>query len=286
MSEFTGVYVATLTPFSERGAVDFGRAREHLAYLIEAGIPGVCPVGTTGEFPFLLNDEKVALVEMAAQVCRGKAKVIAGVWAMHLPDIRALARRAEEAGADAVFLTTPIYYKYTDRAIADFYRYVRDSTALPVFAYNIPQFTGNAISFDVVESLVEEGAIQGIKDSVGKPESLGPLVERFGERITVFGASDAFAWEARQLGAKGFISALANVYPKAFRALWDGDASRQAQITALRQAVKGYGGTAAIKYLLGRKGIPFGGVRLPFGDLSDAEKAALDEAAAQLGDLD
>ncbi len=137
----------------------------------------------------------------------------------------------------------------------------------------------------MVEALASEGAIQGIKDSVGKAESLGPLVERFGTRITVFGASDGFASEARNLGAKGFISALANVYPRAFLALWAGDSSLQAQISALRQAAKGYGGTTAIKYLLSRKGLDFGGVRLPFSDLSDAQRQGLAAILSEVGDL-
>jgi len=285
MSDLSGVFVATLTPYDVRGHIDFGLVREHLEYLLDAGIPGVCPVGTTGEFPFLRFDEKAALIEETADVCRGRAKVIAGVWALHLPEIRALTRRAAAAGADAVFLTTPIYYQYSDAAIRDFYRFVHESSPLPVFAYNIPRFAGNTISLEVVAALVAEGAIQGIKDSVGKEESLKPLVERFGERIAVFGASDAFAAEARKLGAKGFISALANVYPRTFRALWAGDVSLQKQITALRQAVKSYGGIAAIKYLLSRKGLDLGGVRLPFSDLTDADRQALDALLSEVGDL-
>src|ERR1041385_7613854 len=134
-----GIIVATLTPYGRDGAPDVGQVREHVSFLAEAGIPAIAPVGTTGEFPLLQQDEKRLLIRTACEAARGRMAVIAGVWAPRLEEIAALCRTAEEAGADAVFLTTPIYYNYSAEALQEFYRFVKAQCSRPVFAYNIPQ---------------------------------------------------------------------------------------------------------------------------------------------------
>src|SRR5438128_9267342 len=103
-----GIIAATLTAFGKDGAPDAGHVREHVGYLAAAGIPAVAPVGTTGEFPFLERDEKQLLIRAACEAARGRTAVIAGVWDARPAEIAGLCRTAEEAGAAAVFLTTPI----------------------------------------------------------------------------------------------------------------------------------------------------------------------------------
>jgi len=281
-----GIIVATLTPYRADGGVHPDQVRAHVAYLAEAGIPAIAPVGTTGEFPFLDREEKQTLLRSACDAARGRVAVIAGVWAPRLEEIAALCRTAEDAGAAAVFLTTPIYYGYPDDALLDFYRFVRRQTALPVFAYNIPQYANNELTLKTLATLVDEGAIQGIKDSTGKEERLQALLDRFRGRIAVYGASDSFALRTRELGADGFISALANIYPRTFRRIWSGDREAQSAIDRIRTAIKGYGGIAGLKHLLARKGFDFGPTRLPFTELTDAAKHGLDAAVAEFSELD
>jgi 4-hydroxy-tetrahydrodipicolinate synthase len=278
--------VATLTPYDRGGQVNLDAVARHVEYLAEAGIPAVAPAGTTGEFLYLSEEERAAVVRTAVEAASGRLKVIAGVWALDTEGVGRLARAAEAAGADAVFLTTPIYYPAADEAVVRWYQAARGQTALPLFAYSIPQYAVNGVSAVALQRLIEDGTAQGIKDSTGKPERIEELLELCRGRIAVYGASDSFALRARQMGVDGFISALANIYPRTFVRIWNGDAAAQATIDQVRSAVKGYGGIGGLKALLRAKGLDFGGTRLPFGDLSPEEEAQLQELAGSLGSLD
>src|SRR5947208_2609230 len=248
-----GMTVGTLTPYDGEGRVDEGAAREHAAWLVEAGIRTLAPAGTTGESLYLEAEEKRRLIRAAVEGARGRAAVIAGIWALRPAEIRDLHAAAADAGADAVFLTTPIYYPATDDSVVAFYEWARASGPLPVYAYDIPQYAVNEISMPTLERLAADSRVAGIKDSTGKVERLTGLLERFAGRLTVFAASDSMALQARQLGAHGFISALANIFPHLFVRIWEGGggadgeaaaaaARAQAAVDRVRTAVKGYGG--------------------------------------------
>ena len=281
-----GMIAATLTPFAGDGALDLGMVREHVAFLAEGGLDGIAPAGTTGEALYLSEDERRDLVRAAVEGANGRLRVIAGIWALELDEIERLAKSAADAGAEAVFLTTPIYYSHDDDSLVRYYAAVREFTRLPLFCYSIPAYATNRISVDALERLIEAGTVQGVKDSEGKEERLAELLSTARGRIAVYGASDGFALQARGLGADGFISALANIFPRTFTRIWEGDADAQERITKLRGVVKGYGGIAAQKRLLRARGFDFGGSRLPFTDVDVETGRALDQVMAECADLD
>jgi 4-hydroxy-tetrahydrodipicolinate synthase len=223
--------------------------------------------------------------------------VVAGIWALRPQEIRDLHAGAADSGADAVFLTTPIYYPATDDSVVAFYKWAHASGPLPVYAYNIPQYAVNEVSMPSLERLAADGTVVGVKDSTGKVDRLTALLEQFGGRLTVFAASDSMALQARRLGAHGFISALANIFPRTFVRIWesgvevDGEAAAaaaraQAAVDRVRGAVKGYGGIAALKYLLARCGFLSHGTRLPFQELDAVSRPDLDRVMDELGTLE
>lgn len=267
--------VATLTPFDASDRLDVAAVRSHTRFLVENGVAGLCPAGTTGEMLYLTAGEKVRLIEETCAAA-GDIPVIAGVWGLRESEIRLLCRAAEAAGAAAVFLPPPIYYPANDDVVYRHYAAARDAASLPVFAYNIPAYTANAISTDCIERLVANVIIAGIKDSTGKPDQMKTLIERFGGRIAVEAASDSFALEAKKLGAHGFISALANIWPASFVKLWNGDESLQPLVDEARAAVKKAGGIPALKRLAARRGFAFAHARLPFSALPEDQAASLD----------
>jgi 4-hydroxy-tetrahydrodipicolinate synthase len=276
---------ATLTPFGEDGGVNEAAIERHVAFLLEGGVDALAPAGTTGEFLYLSPTERADAVRATVRAAGGRAPVIAGIWAQDADEVGELARRAERAGADALFLTTPIYYPASDAVVEAWYRSAGRATGLPLFAYHIPQYAVNGVSAAVLERLMEANVVDGIKDSTGKEERLRELLDTCRGRIPVYGASDSFALRARQLGADGFISALANIFPRTFARIWRGDAAAQDQANRVRAAVKGYGGIGALKALLRARGIDMGCTRLPFADPSPAEEADLRVLAESLSDL-
>ena len=273
---FKGCYVATLTPFNAANQVDSGVIRAHTQWLLENGVEGLSPAGTTGEFLYLSNEERRAVVRATVEGANGRAPVMAGVWALRVEEAADLARHAENAGAQGVFLPTPIYYPADDRAIFQWYDAIHKAMSLPVFAYNIPQYAANTISLACLREMFGAGVIAGVKDSSGKTERVTDLVQAFGAKRVVFAASDSFATEGRKIGADGFISAIGNVIPKTFAQLWAGNESWQPYVDGLRTNLKQMGSLAALKYLLNRKGFAFGQTRLPFSDLSAEHRALLD----------
>lgn len=281
----TGMIAATLTPYTSDGAVNLDRVAEHVGYLAQGGIPAIAPAGTTGEFLYLSEAERAAVVRTSVEAAAGRMKVIAGIWALSAEGVGSLARQAEAAGADAVFLTTPIYYPATDEAVVAWYRSARQHTGLSLFAYSIPQYAVNTVSSTALRRLIDEGTVQGIKDSTGKADRVQELLDLCAGDAAVYGASDSFALKARQMGVDGFISALANIYPHTCSRIWNGDAEAQAAIDRVRSAVKGYGGIGGLKTLLRSQGLDFGPTRLPFADLSAAEQAELLATVEELGSL-
>lgn len=273
---FRGCYVATLTPFDSNDTLDAGVVRAHAQWLVDQGAEGLCPAGTTGEFLYLSEDEKQRVVKATVEAVNGRIPVIAGVWALRPEETARLAKAAQDAGAQGVFLPPPIYYPADALTCVGWYAAVHHASSLPVFAYNIPQYAANEISHAALEALFATGIIAGVKDSSGKSERMGELVKRYGERGIVFAASDGFASEGRKLGADGFISAIANVAPALFAKLWQGDDTLQPVVNEIRSTLKQMGSIPALKYLAAKQGFAFGGSRLPFSALTDEQRHTLD----------
>ena len=108
------------------------------------------------------------MVRATVEGANGRAPVMAGVWALRVEEAADLARHAEDAGAQGVFLPTPIYYPADDRAIFQWYDAIHKATSLPVFAYNIPQYAANTISHGLPETDVRGGRYRGREGFVGQ----------------------------------------------------------------------------------------------------------------------
>lgn len=270
-----GIVVATLTPFDDSGQIEEGALARHVEWLIAAGARSLAPAGTTGEGLYLSPAEAAALTRATVYAAAGRAEVIAGIWSLTIECVQWLARMAEESGADGLFLTTPIYYPAGDQAILEWYRAAREASGLPLYAYNIPQYAANRIAPDVFRRLLDEGTVAGIKDSTGREESLAGFLGAAGGRGAVYGASDAFALQARRMGAHGFISALANIFPAELLRIWGEDELAQQRMEAVRSIVKEYGGIGALKALVPEALFSTSRCRLPFSRLSPEDAAAV-----------
>ena len=259
-SGLSGVFAATLTPFKKDGAVSAEAVGALSSYLAGTGISGVCPAGTTGEFPMLSRSEK-ALVNSSA-IASG-ATVIAGCWGFLQEERAWLAGQAQQDGAKAVFLTTPVFFKAAPESILSWYRGVHASTSLPVFAYSIPQHTGNPIPLEVLEQLADEGSIMGYKDSSGDLDWLLKVIKRLRGKITIFAGHEAVFGPARDAGVDGFISGIAGVFPKSVLAVWRGEPGAVDKLQKIRQAMHAAGTIPALKYLSQKRGHDCGDPREP-----------------------
>src|SRR5919206_2375534 len=135
------VVVALLTPYDETGAPDRGALRAHVDLLVEAGVDGLMPCGTTGEGPLLADDEVAAVVRATVVAADGRVPVLAHVGRPGTAPTLALARRAIADGAAAVAAVVPYYYAVGDDHVRAHYATLIDGAGAPVYAYTIPERT-------------------------------------------------------------------------------------------------------------------------------------------------
>jgi len=280
---FKGVFAATLTPYGENGAIDPGMAGRLARNLVDSGLAGVAPCGSTGEFPMLSLDERAMVNAAAVEAVGNRGAVVAGVWGWSLAERQALVAAAESSGAAAVFLTVPIYFPASESAMVEWYRAVRRMTRLPVIAYSIPQFAANEVPVEALSVLAAEGTIQGFKDSSPDPKRLEAVAARLRDRLVLFAGNEALFAEALGMGFGSMISGLANVFPKTVIAVWRREPGADARLAAIHAVVREHGGIQAFKYLSGLRGFPTGPAREPIPPLTDGDRAALDALFRESG---
>jgi 4-hydroxy-tetrahydrodipicolinate synthase len=211
MSDFQ-IHAALTTPFREEGRIDLDALRAHVRVLVDDGLDGVVPAGTTGEGPLLEESEIGEVVATVVEAAEGRIEVIAHVGRPSTAATVRLAKAAAGLGADAVIAITPYYYAYDDEALVAHYRaLIAAADAAPVLAYAFPERTGNELSPEVLDRLAGEG-LAGLKDSTKSPERHSEYLEvaRRHEGFHVFVGSERLTLRSMEGGGSGTISALAN----------------------------------------------------------------------------
>ena len=266
-----GVYTALVTPFTKSNEVNEKVLRELINFLIEKGVSGLVPVGTTGEFVYLSEEERKKVVEIVVDEVNGRVPVIAGTGASSTLDAIKFTKQAEDIGADAVLVVAPYYLRGADKGDYQHFYELANSTSLPIILYNIPQCTGGFLRREVVEDLADLENIVGIKDSSGSLPYLMELLEKVGDRINVLVGYDEVVLPAIASGAKGMILASANVIPdkwvKVYEAVARGDLETarriQMSIQKLLRIFCRCGGHVAVKEALKMMGFDVGKPRRP-----------------------
>lgn len=289
-AELRGVFAPIVTPFRPGdGEVDLPWIARHLAYLRTHGCTGVIPCGTNGEAASLSVAERIRVTE-AALAGAGDMPVIVGAGAAALPDAIALTRHAFAAGADAVLVMPPFYFKSPPEAgTAAWFQRLFDAAVPPggrVLLYHIPQTTGVPITAGLLERLLASHAelVYGLKDSSGDPQQ-GAHFRAAYPGLAYFAGNDHRVAEACADGGAGAITAGANVFPDLVAAVqdaaWSGQdaAAAQAILSAARSLLETYPLQPATKAALAAlAALPPTAVRPPQVELSPAQQAALQAA--------
>ena len=285
--DLRGVFAPIVTPFRPSdGEVDLPWIARHVAYLRAHGCTGIVPCGTNGEAASLSVAERMRVTE-AAQAAAGDMPVIVGTGAAALPDAVALTRHAFAAGAAAVLVMPPFYFKKPPEAgVAAWFQRLFDAAVPPggrVLLYHIPQTTGVPITDRVLQALLATHGelVYGLKDSTGDPEQ-GTHLRTAYPKLAYFAGNDHRVGEACADGAAGSITAGANVFPDlvaaAQRAGWagQGDAAAQATLSVARSLIETYPLQPATKAALtDLAGLPPAAVRPPQVELSTEARVEL-----------
>lgn len=220
LAAIEGCLTAIVTPFRD-GLVDFEALARLVEWQIEQGIDGIVAVGTTGESATLAVDEHVAVIAAVVKAARGRVPVVAGAGGNATAEALELTKASEDAGADALLHVTPYYNRPNQEGLFRHFEAVARSTKLPIILYNVPTRTGCDLLTDTVVRLADFDNVIGIKDATGNLVRGTELVAKVGDRMTILSGDDGTSFPLYACGARGVISVVSNVAPRAMADMWD-----------------------------------------------------------------
>jgi 4-hydroxy-tetrahydrodipicolinate synthase len=283
--DLAGTIVPMATPVEpgDRG-VAVERLAEFTRTLVEAGVHGLFPGSSIGEFPSLTDEQHRTLVRTVVSAADGDTRVIAGCCGTSVDAVRSRLATAADLGADAGVVVTPYYLSTTQSGLVRFFERVAADAPLPVLLYNIPALTGNRLAVDTVVELASTDGIVGLKDTTGDLAYQHRVVTATPPDFAVFQGATDIAGAALNLGADGIIAGPANVFPAQMAALYEahegGDdvtvnrLSREV-VMPLVSAYSDVPTAAAIKYLLELDGLDIGDPLPPLSPVTPDERDRL-----------
>ncbi len=216
-----GVFPALCTQFTEADAVDVPATLAHLDAQLAAGVHGVVLMGSVGENTALEFAEKLDLLRAGVAHVNKRVPVLVGVAETTTAHACRWATAAAELGADGLMVLPPMIYPSDARETAWHLRAVAASAPLPVMLYNNPPAYRVDLTPDQFADLGDEPKFVCIKESSGDPRRVTDLVNRVGDRYTIFAGVDDLFLECLLLGAVGWVSGLVNAFPAENKLIWD-----------------------------------------------------------------
>ena len=210
-----GIIPPIVTPLTPAEEVDAAGMRNLVNYLLDCGVHGVFVLGSTGEFPFLTDRERVRAVEAAVEAVNGRVPVIAGISDISSKKAIEHCRAAQIAGADFVIATAPYFGVIKQEWIYEHFRAISGETDARLMIYNVPQLI-NDITPETIARLAEIENVVGIKDS-GPLEHIQEVVFRTrGRNFQVLEGMEYYLVAALLVGAHGGTPAPANIHPRPY----------------------------------------------------------------------
>src|SRR5919112_2226544 len=209
-----GVFPAVTTQFKASYDLDLDATAKVLDGLIRDGVSGLIVCGTVGENTSLSRSEKVAVMETAKAVSRGRVPVIAGVAEFTTPFACEVAKEAARVGLDGVMVMPALVYSSKPHETAEHFRGVARATDLPVMVYNNPPIYKNDVTPDILASLTDCDTIVCFKDSSGDTRRFTDTRNMVGDRFVLFAGLDDVVVESVMVGAVGWVSGMSNAFPQ------------------------------------------------------------------------
>ena len=268
-----GLLLPITTPFREDESIDFAGLTANIKRWTEAGANGYVVLGSTGERVNLHEHEYVEVIEATRAVVPETLTFIVGAGQQSTRATIKETERAAHAGAQALLIITPNYYRsaITQEALIHHYSAVADNSPVPIILYSVPDLTGIRIEPETAARLSEHQNIIGMKDSSSDIIKFAEAVRTVRERFAVIVGNGTVFNEALQTGARGGILAVGCAAPEiclaVYRAVESGDLDRaralQQRLTPLARAVTATYGIGGLKAAMDMDGYVGGAVRAP-----------------------
>ena len=275
-----GIWTPIPTPLTKQGKVDTNATRRVVDFHIEAGIDGLLPLGTSGEFALLSREERSILVESVASQADGRVPVVAGVSDPSIENVIQLSSDAKKAGADAVLATPPYYFTTGDEGHYLHFKTISEAIDLPLMIYNIPEWTHSFVTPETVQRLADDKLVVGMKYTENNLLNLIRFLKRSRSKISIFAGSDALAYSNLEFGGSGAIMGSANLAPRVASEIFDnhrkgnlaGAKAAQEKLLPIIDAFAIGKYPAALKEAMSLIGMPVEPLKEPLTALSTSEK--------------
>ena len=288
-----GVMPYLVSPLNSDGEVRADVLTRLVDDLIAAGVHGVVPLGSTGEFAYMNNEQRLAVVQTTVAAARGRVPVIAGVASCATADAVAQARACEAAGADGILAVMDVYFPVDGAGVVAYFQAIAEAVNLPVVLYTNPNFQKAALDLDSIARLSQVPNIVALKDASTNTGRLLSVLNRVDGRLDVFAASSHITAAVMLIGGKGWMAGPACLVPRQSVRLyelcragdWDAAMALQRQLWGINQVFARYNPAACIKGGLQLQGYDVGDPLSPQAPLSVAGHEAVRSVLQQLDAL-
>jgi 4-hydroxy-tetrahydrodipicolinate synthase len=273
---------AMVTPFDEKGEVDYQQAKRLAQALLKSGSQGVVVSGTTGECPTLTKEEKLRLfAEVRSTIGQG---VVAGTGSYSTRESIELTREAESVGVDAILLVVPYYNKPTQEGLFQHFKAIAESTSLPCILYNVPSRTVTNLSADTAIKLSQIDNIVGIKEASSNLEQIAKILQGTKSDFLVYSGNDGDTLPILALGGYGVISVASHLVGNQIREMMERFLSAKIEEAAqlhrkllpLINALFIVSNPVPIKHALNYVGFSVGKPRLPLTEPDEKTRAMIE----------
>lgn len=280
-----GIITPILTTLTEDEKFNEKEYRVQINRLINAGISGIFPLGTNGEFYAFSKEEKIEIIKVAVDEVNGRVPVYAGTGCVTTKETIELSKIAKDLGVDVLSVISPYFVGISQDDLYRHYSAVAEAVDLPILLYNIPARTGNNIDYKTVAKLAKYKNIIGIKDSSGNFDNTLKYIENTDERLSVLAGSDSLILWTLMAGGTGAISGCSNVFPElmvSIYKLWSegkiAEANEaQKKIRPFRNVMQMGNPNSVVKRAVNLLGYPVGPAREPSNCAKPEIDAALKE---------
>lgn len=283
-SPFGPLITAMVTPFTRDGAVDYARAEELTARLIEHGSTGLVVSGTTGESPTLTPEEKLELFRVVKRAA-GSTAVIANTGDNETAFSIELTERAERCGVDGILMVVPYYNKPSQEGLYQHFKAIAGSTSLPCILYNVPARTSRNMTAQTTARLAEIRNIIGTKEASSDLTQIAYIRASTPDDFLIYSGNDGDTLLMQLIGGCGVISVVSHIAGREMRAMmeafWNGDISRSRELHLKLLPVidaifpPSTPSPAPVKAALQLQGFDCGDLRLPLVECTQAEREAV-----------
>ncbi|MGG1678686.1 4-hydroxy-tetrahydrodipicolinate synthase [Neobacillus sp. NRS-1170] len=283
MVHFGRVSTAMVTPFDNKGHIDFAKTTQLVNYLIENGTESLVIAGTTGESPTLSKEEKLALFDHVVKVVNRRVPVIAGTGSNNTYASVELTKKAEQLGVDGIMVVAPYYNKPNQEGLYQHFKTVAEATSLPVMVYNIPGRSVVNILPETIIRLAKISNIVAVKEASGDLNAITHIIANTDDDFLLYSGDDAITLPVLAIGGTGVVSVashvIGNEMQEMIAAFFEGENKKAAklhqELLPIMQGLFAAPSPAPVKTALQLKGLDVGSVRLPLVGLTEQERATL-----------